>query len=718
VTARCSSSDRGALRWRSDRDSTRGWAQERGEAPLPDTWRAVVPTDPLVAYNGSIEALDAGPIGFVAVGVQHFRAESTVTVFRSTDGQEWQVFTAFTTQTGEGFQPLAVSAATNRIVIVGDSAAGPGSDGRIWVVERIGTTSRVDPASIGLADPGLQQVAGVAWHPSLGFVAGGVTSRLNIEVPTLWSSADGVDWKRLPDGSLPLDGAAAVVHRVVATRDGFLASGDSETGARIWRSSNGRDWAAVAAPRSLGSGPRLVNVASTGAKIVVAIRGQHGSQLFHRIAAGWKRGDTGPAFPTSSPVAAELRAVAVAGQRVVAVGNDGQERPLVMISRGLGSWRKAPFADRAARLLAITAERGVFTIAGWRLVKGRAHLALWTSRTGAKWRRLGGTSNQPVGAFVDVTTSPSGLLAVALEPSPRGFRSSAWIRDRGLWRRAAILGSGEPRAICSGPHGATAVATVGAAPRSRVVAWTRAGKGGWSPEPDLVAVKASAQGCADGPAGPVVVGSDENAAAVAWRKMRPGIWRATIVAQTALQSATSDVIRDGSGYLATGTYGGRGQADLAVWRSSDGVQWTRISGLDPAFSEPGYQTGLGLVRVRGKIVVVGRHGAGNAGLWVGADSRPQDEPGPPAKHERTAGGERRARLPSSGRQDLNLPPGDYALLLLHGACRAQRCPRARATVAATRVSGHCSERHGFSHEQPTAVLARGLGELRNVSGAR
>ncbi len=103
-----------------------------------------------------------------------------------------------------------------------------------------------------------------------------------------------------------------------------------------------------------------------------------------------------------------------------------------------------------------------------------------------------------------------------------------------------------------------------------------------------------------------------------WRRTRPDRpWVKAVVAVSAPRSEINDVVRDGSGYLATGTSGGRGQNDLAIWRSSDGERWIRIGETDPVFLEPGYQAGEGIVRARGRIVVVGRHGAGNAGLWAG-----------------------------------------------------------------------------------------------------
>jgi len=59
------------------------------------------PSDPLLAFEGRIKALDAGPTEFVAVGVQHFSADSQVTVFTSADGQRWKVKS--TLEPGEGW---------------------------------------------------------------------------------------------------------------------------------------------------------------------------------------------------------------------------------------------------------------------------------------------------------------------------------------------------------------------------------------------------------------------------------------------------------------------------------------------------------------------------------------------------------------------------------------------------------------------------------------
>jgi hypothetical protein len=578
----------------------------------PNEWNALEnPADPLLAFEGDIEGVDAGPDGFVAVGYRDETSGTTVSVFRSDDGQAWRVDSSFFTPSSARFHPLGVTTTGTRVVVVGDTAGGASRDGGIWIGEN-GSWRSIDPAPVGLGGPGFQQVIGIAWDPNLGLVAGGLAGQ-SVDAPTLWVSRTGDDWERLP----ALEGGIAGVHEVETVPGGYVASGSSDAGPRIWRSSNGRDWSLVPTPASGSTAGKGVFVASDGTRIVFVVTGQTGSQMFHRVGADWRRADTGPAFPASTPFAAELRDVAVAKNRLVAIGNDGHERPLIMVSAAGGAWSKASFTDAAARLQAVTSDRGVFTIVGWRLIRGRARLALWTSRDGSAWGRLGGTAAVPVGAFVDITPSRWGLLAVALEGSQRGLQTSVWARSRGSWRSVAILGLGEARAICAGPNGAVAVANVGGDARSRVLAWSRPPGGSWPSEQEVVAAGSAAR-CADGPSGTVIVGSDASGAAVTWRRTRPGRpWIKTVVGVSAPPTAINDITRDGSGFLATGTSGGRGQSDLAIWQSADGARWARIGETEPVFLEPGFQAGQGIVKARGRIFVVGRHGAGNAGLWAG-----------------------------------------------------------------------------------------------------
>jgi hypothetical protein len=581
----------------------------------PSVWNAVRdPADPLLAFDGDIEDVAATPNGFYAVGYREKDFGTAVSFFHSADGREWRLESAFSTHAPERVRPLAMTGTANVLVVVGITVPSAGSDGRIWIRDRRGWTS-IDPGPLGLAGPGFQNVGAVAWHPTLGLVAGGATWNGNIETPTLWHSATGEAWERLP----ALEGGVAAVHKVAPVPQGFVAAGSSNAGPRVWRSSNGRDWSSVPTLLTGTTVGKNIAAASDGSKIVYVVTAQNGSQVFHRVGNGWNRADQGPGFPSSKPRGALLLDVAASRGGVVAVGSDGNGKPLVMLSRGGDSWTRVPLNDNAAQFLGIAAHKGTFTIAGWRLLGGRAYLALWTSRTGTAWRLIGGSRGSGIGAFVDLAPTSIGLLALAFEPGPRGLRTSVWGSRRGTWRPVADLGPGIATALCAGPHGVVAVAAATQEERSRIKVWSRPPKGSWSAEADIVASRAGVSRCADGPSGTVLVGSDDHFAAVSWRRARPGEgWVKSLVGSSAPRTEIFDVTREGSGFLATGTSGARGQADLAIWRSPDGAGWTRLAETDPISLEPGYQAGVGIVTTGGRVVVVGQHGAGNAGIWTGA----------------------------------------------------------------------------------------------------
>lgn len=584
----------------------------------PNSWTALTsPLDPLVSFGGRIMALDAGPDGFVAIGVDTSFRRPTIYVFTSVDGRSWAPRGGV--EPGDGFIPFGVSEANGKIVVVGSTPSDSNPDGRIWVLDGQ-QWIRVPSAPLGFDEPGAQVLTSIDWNAARGFVAGGSIVRGGREIPTLWRSPDGLTWTKLPDGMPPSDGLNAAVQRIVAVGTGFLASGASDAGPRVWRSEDGASWTPVPAPAVPPAEVLLVFAASGGGKLMVVTLGEVGSRLHERTSSGWVRRDTGAAFPQAKS-ASELYDVAVAGSRVVAIGEGADRRPLVMVSSGGGSWHRRAFGDRAGRLLAVAASGGRLWAGGWRLVEGRASLAVWTSTDGRRWQRAGGTAGDPVGAFVDVAPVRGGrVVAVALEPSKRGFVTTAWTLTRAGWRDEGVLGPGAPAAVCVGPRGVTAVANRGSGLQSRVVTWTRGRSARWPREPEIVASGgAFAASCADGPSGTIIVGQDGALGATVWRRARSGEpWRANVLAQTEPASSVGDVVRDGSGFLAAGSFGGRGQVDLAVWRSSDGVTWEWLDELDPVFTEAGYQAGLGLERVGQRVVVVGRHGAGNAGLWVGS----------------------------------------------------------------------------------------------------
>jgi len=585
------------------------------------SWTAIQDTtDPIMKFDGSIEGLTGTPGGgFLAVGVSDTLPVPAVVIFTSTDGARWVRQGAIPDPTGEGHEAFDAVVANGTTVIVGNTASGSSTQGRIWV-SKSGVWTQVDPVSSGLAGQGFTQVASVAYQPGVGFVAGGLVSQPGESVPQIWVSPDGVSWQALPPGAIPFPSGGAGIHNVVATGGGFLAAGSSGSGPTLWQSADARHWTAIDAPKKGNAGNQSVRVGTAGNVTVVVDAGENGSDVYRRDQNGdWLRVSRPPAFPEAQGVAAELVGVAATGSRMVAVGNDERGLALLMTSVDGRRWQRLPFTDKAARFTAVAANHGIFAIAGWRLVSGHARPAVWTSRTGTAWRRVGGTASVPIGAFADIAPDGDHFSAIALEGTVRGLATAVWSGGRGGWHSVAVLGPGEAREICVGHNGATAVAIRGQGPTEQVVTWHRPSRGPWSRDEELVANGSDATHCADGPAGTVLATTNNGDGSTAmWlRDPRQGTWHSATLANTAPQTVVYDVLWDGRVFLAVGTSGSRGQADLGIWRSTDGATWSSVGGAQSVFVEPGFQAGLAVARYRAALIVVGRNGAGNGGIWIG-----------------------------------------------------------------------------------------------------
>ncbi len=592
------------------------------------TWTALDDASgPLLTFAGKIVDVTTSQSGFLALGWAQSRAGTLVDVFASSDGRAWSLHSAVPVPVGERFLPSSVTAVGERLFVVGASFVGAAQEGRIFVWDGQ-AWSRIDPRASGMTGPGENQVAAIAYRPGVGFVAGGLAQRGDLELPAAWLSSDGVEWRRLPDDAVPSPAGDSAIHAIVVAGSRFVAAGNSRSGPLLWESTNGRQWKTVDAPkRPYVADWANAHVAATRTVTVLTLSGEGANDAYRRGPNGtWSVIDRPPAFPGASGGTAELRGVAASASRLVAVGEDARGHPLVLTSRNARSWTRAPLPDTRARLLAVAFGRGVFAIVGWRLIDGRAHVALWTSTSGTGWRRLGGTVRSPVGAFVDVEPQGSGFAVAAFEGSSRGPRVGIWWADRRLLRPGPVLGAGEARGICVGPHGATVVAVRGEGAKGQIVAWQRGRAGGWSREAELVAARAEATGCADAPAGTLIVGlGTTDSGAAAWR--RPSLqapWTRTTLAVTSPPSELLSVSRSGKGFLTTGRLGARGQVDLAVWRI-DRNSLSSIGG-SPVFAEAGYQAGLGIVQFGNRIVVVGSRGSGNGAIWVGPVPQPGQGP--------------------------------------------------------------------------------------------
>jgi hypothetical protein len=357
--------------------------------------------------------------------------------------------------------------------------------------------------------------------------------------------------------------------------------------------------------------------------ILLTTTRENGSDVFRRgPRSGWVVVDRPPAFPAPKPAAAELRDVATAAGRLVAIGQDGKRRPLLLLSRDGRRWARLPFQDAQAQLFSVTVTAREIMIAGTRTIRAEPHLALWTSRDGKRWEQVGGTRGDPIGAFVDVVSDRGRSLALAYEGSARGLVTSVWSGRGALWRTDAVLGRGEARALCMGPHGATAVSVRDGQSADEVVVWQRGATGRWPREPELVATNARPHGCADAGFGTFVVGSDRASASVMWTRRAPGErWTPNILQTSNPAGSLYDITRDGDSVLVTGAGGSRGQLDLVLWRFERG-RGNALGGGDPVFSAPGGQGGFGVVGYRNQIVIVGRSGAGDGAIWLGRDPVP------------------------------------------------------------------------------------------------
>ena len=582
-------------------------------------WTTLANTsDPLLAFSGRIVDVASTPDGFVALGWAQSNSGSQVELFSSRDGAAWTLHSIVPVQPVERFFPSSVTVAGGRLFVTGGSAVGPVLEGRIlaWNGE---AWKQVDPGASGMTGPGKNQVAAVSYRPGVGFVAGGLAQRGDLEVPAAWISSDGAAWRRLPDDAVPYPAGGAAIHDIVVAGNRFLAVGNSRSGPLLWTSSDGRRWTGVDAPKK-----RYVatwanaHVAATSTTVVLTLSGEGAADAYRRGPNGaWSVIDRPPAFPGARGDAAELRGVAASSSRLVAVGADARGRPLVLTSRNARAWTRAALPDTRARLLAVAFRRGVFAIAGWRLVNGRAHVALWTSTTGRDWRRVGGTAADPVGAFLDVAADAKGFMLAALEGSVRGSQVSVWSADRRRLVQGPLLGPGEARGVCVGPNGATLVAVRGDGAKAQILAWHRAPGGTWSREAEIVAARAEPTGCADAAAGTLIVGAGTtDSTAAVWRRSRPQApWERTTLAVTSPPSAVLSAARSGNAFLTTGLVGSRGQVDLAVWRI--GRNSLVNVGGSSVFAEAGYQAGRGIVSFGDRIVVVGSRGSGNGAIWVG-----------------------------------------------------------------------------------------------------
>lgn len=226
------------------------------------------------------------------------------------------------------YEPLLFAAIADGgpgFVFVGKEIRNPGNGEA--VVGAIVATS-ADGANWSFNDPASPEFAegsmsGVAAGPS-GVVAVGETG----VAPTVWTSGDGLSWRRLPDA---ISGPGVSLRSVAAGAAGFVAVGDAGGSAISWASADGRTWQASQASQTLANA-RMLHVAWLGSEFV-AIGESGGDGIAWSSADGltWTRLETGSIF-----TGVQLQVAAAIGPRLLLFGTDASGGPVVAVGDGPG----------------------------------------------------------------------------------------------------------------------------------------------------------------------------------------------------------------------------------------------------------------------------------------------------------------------------------------------------------------------------------------------
>jgi len=309
-------------------------------------------------------------------------------------------------------------------------ATGSIPDGGGLILEsQDGQTWRQQP----LAAPGAAPVALAAGPAGIVAVGG-----QNADHLASWFSTNGVSWTARVDAFGPLSGTDTLtVTGVAATDGGWLAVGREDPAcnhncglnparARVWRSTNGLDWASVGGGTVLAGGA-MNDVVSLGTGFVAV--GIHGAR-----AAVWTSAD-GSSW-TPSPDAAVLgprpgadpalwtamTSVAASHGVLVAVGTDGNGGAHGPTARAWWStdgvsWSEAT-GERFEGFMSgqdatVTGTRDGF-IAAYPVSDPSCSSGLWASTDGATWRCASSDGAFARFAPSDVAESPTTQVAVGI----------------------------------------------------------------------------------------------------------------------------------------------------------------------------------------------------------------------------------------------------------------------------------------------------------------
>ena len=296
-------------------------------------------------------------------------------------------------------------------------------NGDAWSIHTMGTTGFTFPVALATGADGTVVAVGRAG-----------------QLPVAWTSVDGVTWKQHRVAMLGGTGVAERMTTVVAARHGFLAGGSAgpelfERHARFWTSADGSEWrpvpddpaafanAEVRAITRLGDGFVAVGVVGTAQQHSGAVAWTSPDGLI------WTRVDD-PAFVGGIAVAV----VAAPFGGLVAVGSDLDRREAVAWTSADGQhWTRAPtepsrqwpggyawmtdVVSIGASVIAIGDDQG--------LQRGTA--TSWVSRDGTRWDRARSAPVQEGAEFYAITPGGPGVVVVGAFGAPDSYVPDVWL---------------------------------------------------------------------------------------------------------------------------------------------------------------------------------------------------------------------------------------------------------------------------------------------------
>jgi hypothetical protein len=275
----------------------------------------------------------------------------------------------------------------------------------------------------------------VAVGPDGTIVAVGHSGR----APVSWTSTDGKTWRRHDAATVGDPSVPERMTTVFATRQGFVAGGSAgpelgERHARFWTSPDGGSWTPVDDDAAAFADAEVRSIAAAGSRLVAV--GVVGSAQAISGSVAWTSSGGISWARHAAPDLARERTVAVTtapSGGLVAVGSDLDEREAMAWTSADGaSWTIAP--SEASRQYPGKIRMTDVTVAGQSLVAVGNYVGVqygtataWTSRDGIHWTQARSAPDQEQGEFYAAVAGGPGVIAVGSFGAPDNYIPTVWL---------------------------------------------------------------------------------------------------------------------------------------------------------------------------------------------------------------------------------------------------------------------------------------------------